>query len=31
MNKIQWKFTQNIVVSIQENAIENVVCKMAAI
>ena len=31
MNKIQWNFNQNLNFFIQENALENVVCEMAAI
>ena len=31
MNKLQWNFNQNSCISIQENAFENVVCKMVAI
>ena len=30
-NKIQWKLNKNTKVFIQENALENVVCEMAAI
>ena len=30
-NKFQWNFNQNSNISIQENAFENVVCKMASI
>ena len=30
-NKLQWKFKQNSHIFIQENASENIVCKMAAI
>ena len=30
MNKLQWKFSQNSCIFIHENAIESVVCEMAA-
>ena len=30
-NKLQWTFNRNLNIFIQENAFENVVCKMASI
>ena len=31
MNKLQWSFNKNFNIFIQENALESVVCEMAAI